>query len=230
MTKMNDFWNQCKISWTNDFVPVLADFLGDGKTLLGTQLPAFLSAAAMNESRWNVLHKMNENPGDYWGTRSTTQYKKGSYNFAIGGNKCTGATYSYDNTVYYLNDWLTKRAETMSDNMGLYDANLITPDPTEPPTEAPTTAPTEAPTTAPTDAAETYVLGDTDGNGFVTILDATHIQRILVQLETADEKTRIRGNVYGDDLDILDATYIQRYLVDYPNKLGIGDEKEYPTA
>ena len=102
--------------------------------------------------------------------------------------------------------------------------------PTAAPTQAPTTAPTEVPTTAPTDAAETYVLGDTDGNGFVTILDATHIQRILVELESADEKTRIRGNVYGDGLDILDATYIQRYLVQYPDTLGIGDEKEYPTA
>ena len=209
LTTISEFWTVCKTVYTNKFKPVLDDYLGDGKTLLGTNLPNFRTAAAMNEDRWNVLHKMNENPGNYWGTRSTTQYKKGSYSFAIGDNKCTGATFNYDNTVYFLNDWLTKRNEfmyksTTNGGLGLYDQSLYV-EPTEPPTEAPTDAPTVAPTDAPTDAPTAapteaptqgstipttgydhdfyFKVGDVDDDEMVTVMDATLIQRYLVGRE-----------------------------------------------
>ena len=218
MTEMTEFWTECKKIWTNKFTPVLDSYLGDGNTLLAENLPNFRTAAAMNESRWNVLHKMNANPGDYWGTRSTTQYKKGSYSFAIGGNKCTGSAFSYDNTVYYLNDWLTKRRGFMDTTLGLYDESLIVV-----PTEAPTDAPTEAPTDPP--VVETYIIGDANGNGSVEIMDATTIQRILADYAYEDEAgARLRGAVSNPatGLNIMDATAIQRFLVDYGNPYNIG--------
>ena len=218
MTEMTEFWTECKKIWTNKFTPVLDSYLGDGNTLLAENLPNFRTAAAMNESRWNVLHKMNANPGDYWGTRSTTQYKKGSYSFAIGGNKCTGSAFSYDNTVYYLNDWLTKRRGFMDTTLRLYDESLIVV-----PTEAPTDAPTEAPTDPP--VVETYIIGDANGNGSVEIMDATTIQRILADYAYEDEAgARLRGAVSNPatGLNIMDATAIQRFLVDYGNPYNIG--------
>ena len=58
-----------------------------------------------------------------------------------------------------------------------------------------------------------FRLGDADGDGTVTILDATKIQRILAGF-TPDEAqdVSLRGNVSGSELDILDATIIQRWL------------------
>ena len=229
MTQIPQFWTECKRVWTNKFTRVLNNYLGDGKTLLGTNLPNFRTAAAMNESRWNVLHKMNANPENYWGTRSTTQYKKGSYSFAIGGNKCTGATYSYDNTVYFLNDWLTKRREfmdksTTNGGIGLYDTSLIeteapTDPPTDPPTEAPTDPPTEPETELQTDAPETYIIGDADNDGEVSIMDVTKIQKVIAVLENdPDGKIETRGKVTldGEKLNIMDATAIQKYLATLP--------------
>lgn len=211
LTTIPEFWTVCKTVYTNKFSPVINSYLGDGKTLLGTNLPNFRTAAAMNEDRWNVLHKMNENPDNYWGTRSTTQYKKGSYSFAIGGNKCTGATFNYDNTVYYLNDWLTKRNEfmyksTTNGGLGLYDPSLIV-QPTEP-------------------ESNTYIVGDADGDGEVGIMDATAIQRKLASYAVNSYDELAADANENGFVDILDATAIQRKLADYNDGYAIGTEKD----
>lgn len=59
-----------------------------------------------------------------------------------------------------------------------------------------------------------YLRGDADGNGEVEVLDATAIQRRLVELKYRDEDGRIelRAAVTGKALTITDATAIQRYL------------------
>ena len=75
-----------------------------------------------------------------------------------------------------------------------------------------------------------YILGDADGDGEISILDATVIQRKLVNLAVAsfDEKA---ADVDGKGLDITDATYIQRYLaeMDIPYPVGeyISKHDEY---
>jgi hypothetical protein len=58
--------------------------------------------------------------------------------------------------------------------------------PTEPETEAPTEpetdAPTEAETSEPTVAPKVYYLGDVDGDGDATVVDATYIQRYATRV------------------------------------------------
>ena len=208
MTWMPEFWALAQSIWTNKFVPVLNDYLGDDGTLLTETLPAFRSSALLNEARWNVLHSINSNPEGYWGTRSTTQYKKGSKNFDV-GFKCTGAGFSYDNTVYYLNDWLQARQEYMSNTLKLYDENLIVP---EEPNE--------------------YIFGDADGDGEITVMDATCVQRILADLSVKVDdvdKAKIRGAVTAPEegLNILDATAIQRFIASLHDSYGIGVTKTY---
>ena len=66
------------------------------------------------------------------------------------------------------------------------------------------------------------IIGDTDGDEQVTILDATAIQRHLVKLptESFDEHN---ADADGDgEITILDATAIQRYLVKLPTNEKIG--------
>ena len=69
-----------------------------------------------------------------------------------------------------------------------------------------------------------YILGDADGDGSVTILDATFIQRALVGIvlpSPCDEKA---ADVDGDgDMTIMDVTYIQRVLVGIDVPYAIGD-------
>ena len=60
------------------------------------------------------------------------------------------------------------------------------------------------------------IIGDADGDGHVTIMDATEIQRRLAEIPTPsfDEKA---ADVDGDGVNILDATKIQRYLAGFDN-------------
>lgn len=70
-----------------------------------------------------------------------------------------------------------------------------------------------------------YLVGDTDGDGEVTILDATAIQRHLAELSTK-AYNEAPADADGDgSVTIVDATAIQRYLADFPNIYGIGTNK-----
>ena len=72
-------------------------------------------------------------------------------------------------------------------------------------------------------AAETLLLGDADGDGVISIIDATTIQRYLVSLNVPSTQNVERcGDVTGDGLDILDATAIQRFLADLTVVYAIG--------
>ena len=67
------------------------------------------------------------------------------------------------------------------------------------------------------------LLGDADGDGNVTILDATVIQRKLASMSVAyfDEAA---ADVDGDgEVTIIDATFIQRFLAGLPCPEGIGE-------
>jgi hypothetical protein len=73
------------------------------------------------------------------------------------------------------------------------------------------------------DTEAMYQLGDADGDGTVTILDATYIQRRLARLSvpnTFNEKAACVGG--GETLDITDATFIQRFLASLQCPDGIG--------
>ncbi len=60
------------------------------------------------------------------------------------------------------------------------------------------------------------LLGDVDGDGKVTIVDATYIQRYLVDFKM-DSFNEAAADVDGDGVvTIVDATLIQRYLVEIP--------------
>lgn len=62
----------------------------------------------------------------------------------------------------------------------------------------------------------TFLCGDSDGDGYITIIDATVIQRVLALLmNDEDGMISLRGDSNEDGLDILDATRIQRYLVQF---------------
>ena len=55
--------------------------------------------------------------------------------------------------------------------------------------------------------------GDVDLDGEVTIIDATVIQRVLVEMiEDTDGHILRYGDIDGDGLSIMDVTFIQRYL------------------
>ena len=66
------------------------------------------------------------------------------------------------------------------------------------------------------------LLGDADGDGEVTILDATTIQRRLADL-AVENYVEAAVDADGDgDVSILDATAIQRWLADLPTNENIG--------
>ena len=140
----------------------------------------------------------------------------------------------------------------MSNSMGLYDASMIeTEAPTDPPTEKPTEKPSETPTDPPTDEPTEnpteeppttpstekptgfdpevqYILGDVDGDGFISILDATTIQMIGVGYIEADEHMLQRAMISDStQLNIVDATAIQRVLAGYHDTHDIGNVREY---
>ncbi|MBQ3264134.1 MAG: CotH kinase family protein [Ruminococcus sp.] len=70
--------------------------------------------------------------------------------------------------------------------------------------------------------AETHMIGDADGDGVVTILDATVIQRVLVDF-TVPSFNEKAADVDGDGLDITDATKIQRFLAELIDPYHVGE-------
>lgn len=78
------------------------------------------------------------------------------------------------------------------------------------------------------DDVEMFILGDTDGDGDVTILDAAFVQLIVAQKkQDTDGRMSIRGDIDRDGLlSVMDATEIQFYLADTNPNENIG--KEFP--
>ena len=66
-----------------------------------------------------------------------------------------------------------------------------------------------------------YVCGDADGDGKITINDVTAIQKNLAQVPQ-DYFNKKAADIDGKGLDITDATSIQRYLADYGDSNNIG--------
>ena len=82
-------------------------------------------------------------------------------------------------------------------------------------------------------AESSYIRGDADSDGKVTIRDVTMIQRVIAQLET-DSKGDVkrRSNVTGGAFEISDATAIQRYLAEFDDPYQIGEyvgDNTHPT-
>ena len=81
--------------------------------------------------------------------------------------------------------------------------------------------PVEDPTEEP--APEEQILGDADGDGTVSIFDATAIQRFLADIEQTGFN-EAAADVDGDGtVSIFDATAIQRYLVGLSDNPNIGE-------
>ena len=70
---------------------------------------------------------------------------------------------------------------------------------------------------------ESALLGDADGDGEVTILDVTAIQRFLVNLPNASFNEAAADTDGDGEVTILDATYIQRWLASLPVDFAIGE-------
>ncbi|MEE1319317.1 MAG: type I pullulanase, partial [Ruminococcus sp.] len=94
---------------------------------------------------------------------------------------------------------------------------------TEPTSTEPTTEPeTTEPTTTP--IVTKILIGDVDGNGVITIADATLVQKYAVQMVTFTDTQLIAGDC---DLDgrvgIKDATLIQKYIVGFEDTESVGE-------
>ena len=69
-----------------------------------------------------------------------------------------------------------------------------------------------------------HLLGDTDGDGSVSVMDATVIQRYLAEFTVENPDVVVLcGDLDGNGLDIMDATRIQRYLAEFETPYAIGE-------
>lgn len=95
----------------------------------------------------------------------------------------------------------------------------------------PSTQPTTAqPATEPSGNA---VYGDVNGDGDITIVDATLVQKHVVQLETLSADKQILADVNEDNtISVVDATLIQKYIVQLKDWGRTGDvyQAEQPTT
>jgi len=95
----------------------------------------------------------------------------------------------------------------------------------------PSTQPTTAqPATEPSGNA---VYGELNGDGDITVVDATLVQKHVVQLETLSADKQILADVNGDNtISVVDATLIQKYIVHLKDWGRTGDvyQAEQPTT
>ena len=67
------------------------------------------------------------------------------------------------------------------------------------------------------------VRGDADGDGKITVIDATCIQRSLAGIPGSNEPDNRASDVDGDGrMTVVDATCIQRFLAALPDPYGVG--------
>ena len=71
---------------------------------------------------------------------------------------------------------------------------------------------------------DSYIIGDADSDGEVTILDATAIQRKLASIPVAGSFNEDAARLADDleELTIIDANFIQRWLAALPSNDKIG--------
>lgn len=95
----------------------------------------------------------------------------------------------------------------------------------------PSTQPTTAqPATEPSGNA---VYGDVNGDGDITVVDATLVQKHIVQFETLSADKQILADVNEDNtISVVDATLIQKYIVQLKDWGRTGDvyQAEQPTT
>ncbi len=78
------------------------------------------------------------------------------------------------------------------------------------------------------DAKETYMLGDADNDGTVSVIDATYIQMVLAQKAEKVEGFDIRADVDVDtSVSVMDATQVQYYVAGLLTDTPIGKSYEY---
>ena len=178
--------------------------------------------------RCHLFHSFNECGGYCGRTMPETVVNYGTANSAAnrenGGYKLEGAmilkNLRFEDYGEYPAATLTSSDTTLSGSTT----------PTQPPTQKPTSAPeTQKPTSAPVTQRPTHdpsklVLGDADADSEVTILDASRIQRNLVDLATIDKDHEICADVDKDTfITIVDATAIQRAIAGIDDGYGIGN-------
>ena len=79
--------------------------------------------------------------------------------------------------------------------------------------------------------AAAYALGDVDGDGVITIMDVTRIQRSVAELVNLNQNERSSADVDHDGtVTILDATRIQRYIAELCNLDGSIPYSTQPPA
>lgn len=95
---------------------------------------------------------------------------------------------------------------------------------------SPTQPTTAQPATEPSGNA---VYGDVNGDGDITVVDATLVQKHIVQFETLSADKQILADVNGDNtISVVDATLIQKYIVQLKDWGRTGDvyQAEQPTT
>ncbi len=154
--------------------------------------------------------------------------------------KLEGSSKIYADTA--SNSWgnttLTPSAQTPVEATNVTKGTVATEATTKPteattkPTEAttkptvPTTKPT-VPTTKPTDPTTPTVVngiyGDVNGDGYVTIVDATIIQKHVSEIEMIPNQYLVLADVNNDGIiSEIDATYIQKYYAELDGTALVG--------
>ncbi|MBQ2944931.1 MAG: dockerin type I repeat-containing protein [Ruminococcus sp.] len=119
--------------------------------------------------------------------------------------------YYYGNGCYGFTPDGTE-ADCLRDDHFDAEGNHVGGKTSEDPTDAPTDAPTDVPTEDPNPGE--YILGDADGDGEVSVMDASLIQMFLVGKKdiVGDEALAADADKDGE-ISVMDASLIQMYLV-----------------
>ncbi len=164
------------------------------------------------------MKKVTDDNG--YGEKQFVGYVPSEYNmYIINNGTGGGANQTIDLSVPASSGvWLDTQDAEGKWNVGYWTPTFI---PTPIPTTPSETTPTDKPTTPDDDV---YMIGDTDGDNKITVLDATYIQRHCAKLMTLEGNAFKAADTDNDDkIAVLDATYIQRYCAKLSTPTNIGD-------
>ena len=186
--------------WFKNFVPAINHFAGVKTN------PVINKEMYTSDYYYSILKdsaEMNYQSGWLLDTgdwiADHTSLNKASYDIATQtytvDSKATTYTQDFDGMYNYCADWLTSRAAWISSQL----AESYTP-------------------------AE-YLYGDVNLDGVISIIDATTIQKMGINLVEYDATEFILADVNNDGrISIVDTTYVQKYVAEIGQKTGLTGE------
>lgn len=194
-TKNTQIMDAAQRVWFDDFVPAINDFMGTGNDEISSEQYYYEKLAAsadMNYKIWE-MEADNEWICDH-STLTTARFNYDTLRYEVSEPPTNYDQFTFYGQYEYMADWLISRSAWISEQ---WKSEIM-------------------------DDFATGMLGDVNMNSFITVSDATYIQKVVAKIPVEYFSSVLADVNKNGKVDIKDATAIQKYCAHIETGLDIG--------